>query len=112
MVIEHLKANGDHWPSSWDDLRDDYVTCTERSGQPWQFEDLRKRVIVDFSADVMVLKAQVAEPEETQIRVIWLSNGSDVHWQSRDPNRLVAEYLKGSSTTAEPVTPGFGGVGR
>ena len=109
MVIEHLKANDDHWPGSWDDLRDDYDTCVQQSGQPWQCEDLRGRVTVDFKTDTTVLKAHVEANENAQLRVIWLSNGSDVHWQSRDPNRLVADYLKRADAKVEPVTTGHGG---
>ena len=50
MVVEHLGANDLSWPSNWDDLEDDHQTCVSRSGQAWQFEELKERVNVDLDA--------------------------------------------------------------
>jgi len=108
MVIEHLRANDNQWPDSWEDLRDDYRTCVDRSGQAWQFEELRSRVSVDFNVDSHALNAAVQQATEAEFRVIWLSDGSTVHWQSHEPNSMVFNYFKGV-TSIEPVHTGFGG---
>ena len=47
MVVEHLDANNNQWPQSWEDLADDYDTCVANAGaSPWQFEELKSRVRV------------------------------------------------------------------
>ncbi len=51
MVVEHLDANDGEWPKNWNALRDDYQTCVKRSGRPWEFEQLRTRVAVDWDAN-------------------------------------------------------------
>ena len=111
MVIEHLHANNDAWPTSWDDLRDDYQTCVNRSGQPWQFAELRTRVAVDFAVDSQQLNDRIRQQEQPDFRVIWLQDGSDVHWQSREPNTMIFDYFKGN-VAPQPVLTGAGGSSR
>lgn len=108
MVIEHLKANEDRWPADWDDLRDDYETCTKRSGTPWTFDELRSRVVIDFEADVSELKEKSIGAEQPEFRVIWLSDGSDAHWSNREPNTKLLQYFN-KTTPPSPVSTGFGG---
>jgi hypothetical protein len=94
MVVEHLKANGGAWPQSWDDLRDDYHTCVKRSGQPWSFEELRSRVVIDWRAEPSELAALANQGSDARFRVIWLKDGSNSHWEHAEPNRIIADYLK------------------
>ena len=94
MVIEHMKANENQWPSDWDDLRDDYQTCVDRSGQPWSFDELSSRTQIDWEAVPADLLAQSSGHPAAQFRVITLTDGTDSHWQSREPNRIILDYLR------------------
>lgn len=93
MCIEHLEANGGTWPRSWDDLRDDYQTCVNRSGQPWTFDEIRERVEIDWDADPQQLLEQSSN-ESADVRVIWLRDGTVAYWQGREPNQIILDYLK------------------
>jgi hypothetical protein len=94
MVVEHLEANDGEWPQNWDDLRDDYQTCVNRSGQPWSFEELRSRVVVDWYAKPSELAALANRGSDPPFRVIWLTDGSNNYWEHNEPNKIIADYLK------------------
>ena len=94
MVVEHMKANDDLWPKNWDDLRDDYQTCTERSGQPWSFDELSSRTQIDWQAVPTDLLTQSDGHQGAQFRVITLTDGTNSHWQSSEPNQIILEYLR------------------
>ena len=94
MVTLHLDANAQQWPRSWSDLRDDYDVCTKRSGTPWTFEELSQRVIVDWRIETGSLRSLTSTNDRPPFRVIWPSDGSSAHWESREPNAMIAEYLK------------------
>ncbi len=96
MVIEYMKANDGRWPKSWDDLRQPYEICTNRSGRPWTFDELESRAAVDWNADPAELVRSTLDLRnaEPAFRVIWLRDGSESHWQTREPNRMVLEYLQ------------------
>ncbi len=97
MVVEHLDANDNNWPTGWSDLQDDYQTCIARSGQPWTFEELRERVEIDWSTDPddLLAKSRAGEP----IRVIRLRNGKNTHWDGLQPNEIVLNYLTRRAAT-------------
>ena len=109
MVIEHMIANDNQWPSSWGDLRVDYQTCVNRSGEPWTFDELQARVLVDFTVDSKELSAAIQARSQPDFRVIWLSDGTESHFQSHEPNTMIFNYFKGVSPAA-PVSTGFGGA--
>lgn len=92
MVVEHMYTNDGKWPENWDDLRDDYQTCVKRSGQPWQFEELKRRVKIDWvvNPDDLMDKQTDGAPD---FRVIRLADGADSHWSGREPNQIVLDYL-------------------
>ena len=94
VVVEHLKANDNEWPRSWSDLRDDYQTCVERSGQPWSFDELTNRTEVDWQADPAELLTQSKGHTTAQFRVITLADGTDSHWERREPNQIILDYLR------------------
>ena len=102
MVVEHLKANDNQWPKNWDDLRDDYETCTERSGRPWSFEELSSRAEIDWGGDPAELLAQSKESETVRFRVIKLTDGTDAHWQRREPNQIILDYLRLNASEKHP----------
>jgi hypothetical protein len=93
MVVMHMQANDGQWPANWDDLRDDYQTCVERSGKPWTFTELSQRVVVDWEADPHQLLKQSMGHETAPFRVITLSDGTTSHWDSHEPNQIVFDYL-------------------
>ncbi len=91
MVIEHMQAHDGDWPKDWSDLNDDYELCVRRSGRPWTFEELRGRVIVDWQADTKQLTDQARRGQP--FRVIWLADGTDSHYQSHEPNKMLSAYF-------------------
>ncbi len=94
MVIEYMETHDGAWPRSWDDLREPFETCTQRSGRPWTFEQLRDRVEVDWDADPNELATKPVEGSGPPFKVIWLRNGGSTHWKEHEPNRMVLDYLR------------------
>ncbi|WP_166828413.1 hypothetical protein [Thalassoroseus pseudoceratinae] len=94
MVVEHMKSNNNQWPQGWEDLRDDYQICIERSGQSWSFAELSTRTEVNWQVDPVQLLAQSKDAETARFRVITLADGTDSHWRSREPNQIVLDYLR------------------
>ena len=93
MVVEHLRANNDEWPKNWDDLTDDYQTCIANAGaQPWDFDELRNRVKIDWNADPVKL-AEQQSGSEPGFNVIWLADGTNASWADAEPNEIVLRYL-------------------
>lgn len=103
MVMEHLDANEQRWPRSWSDLRDDYYVCTKRSGTPWTFEELSERVTVDWEIETDSLRRLALGSDQPTFRVIWPTDGSSAHGERREPNAMIAEYLR-SHPAAKEVT--------
>lgn len=92
MVVEHMESNQGKWPTNWEELRDDYQTCAKRSGQPWRFDDLKRRVTIDWEVDPQILISH-QDSGQPEFRVIYLTDGSDTHWQNKEPNQMVLDYL-------------------
>lgn len=92
MVVFHMQANNGQWPKNWDELRDDYQTCVQRSGQPWQFDELKRRVKVDWSAnpDDLIKQQTSGLPD---FHVIQSADGSNSHWLHKEPNQIILDYL-------------------
>ncbi|MCH2211889.1 MAG: hypothetical protein MK110_11350 [Fuerstiella sp.] len=93
LVVEHMKANNNQWPTGWDDLRDDYQTCTERS-QPFSFDELSGRTQIDWQAIPSVLVAESKGHQIAKFRVITLTDGTESHWEKSEPNQIVLDYLR------------------
>ena len=104
MVRLHLHENEQQWPRSWNDLRDDYDACVKLSGRPWSFEELSTRVTVDWSVETETLRELSSTNDRPPFRVIWATDGSTKHWQHREPNTMIFEYLKLQSA-AKMVRP-------
>jgi hypothetical protein len=104
MVIEHMETNGGAWPTCWDDLRDDYQTCVDTAGQPWTFEELRGRLVIDWSADPAELAKAHEKPDGPPFRAIWLQNGPSTHWSGREPNQMILDYLRHKQREATDAT--------
>lgn len=127
LVIDHMEKHGGAWPRSWEELRvtseqaykgtvstnlDGTVIAEFRPRDT--IEDLQKRVEIDWNADPSELvKAQFKE-KGPPFRVIRLRNGKNTHYQGKEPNEMVLEYLKwreknaaetGTPTKASPPNP-------
>ena len=50
MCVEHMKTNGDCWPTGWSELIDDFEPAYTQSGQvlEWTMSDLKERVEVNW----------------------------------------------------------------
>ena len=100
FVIEHLEANENRWPTSWADLKDEFdrqVASGHAPAPTWQ--ELQSRVVIDW--DVNVDSLVTADPKkDPPFRAIWLSDGTNSHWEGSEPNRKVLEYLQSVSGTA------------
>ena len=110
MVTEHLKSNDDKWPRSWDELRDDYDTCVTRSGSPWTFNEIQQRVKIDFTVTTASLTEAALLANKPNFDVITAVDGTDSHWQGREPNTIIFNYLTGQQED-KPLHTGFGGAG-
>lgn len=96
LLVEYLRANDDHWPSSWDDLLTvldlprgaDIVLYGSSGGNAAYARSLRERIAVDWSFD----PAQIADANPVTRPD---GSGFGVLWEGGDPNEMVREYLRG-----------------
>lgn len=96
LLVEYLRANDDHWPSSWDDLLTvldlprgaDIVLYGSSGGNAACARSLRERIAVDWSFD----PAQIADANPVTRPD---GSGFGVLWEGGDPNEMVREYLRG-----------------
>ena len=91
MVIEHLDANNSDWPTNWEDLRDDYDVCVAKSGQPWSFEELKRRVFVNWEINSSELANEITNGNHVEL--ITLRDGTLSQWEGRDPNQMIVDYF-------------------
>jgi len=103
MVTDYMDSHRGEWPRKWDDLRESY---TRRSyGSSLSFQDLQKRVEIDWNANPMRL-ATADETQSPPFHVIWLSDGGSEHWSGSEPNSMVLKYLKRkTANTGQPQSP-------
>jgi hypothetical protein len=97
LVIEHMKENGDRWPSGWNDLAETYRVLSHKTEIPWPFDELRRRVDVRFDVDPKSLRSAIAIDEQPPFQVIRLRGGGSHHWQGMEPNRMIWDYLNEKS---------------
>jgi len=93
FVMEHLKSNNNQWPTGWNELKDDYDKAVKSGHRPaTTWPELQERIAIDWHADPEI----IAENDGTidpPFRVIWLTDGSNHHWQGFEPNRRIFDYL-------------------
>lgn len=109
MVIEYMETHDKVWPKSWTDLQGTFGRASLRvRGLPLTFEEVRRRVDVDFTADPAVLAKAFPNEEHPAFRVIRLRNGHFTYWQAHEPNCTILWYLKelqAGSQTAPASAP-------
>ena len=95
-AISYMERNAGTWPKDWDAVHQGYLSATNLHGLGW--DNLYKRVDIDFSADPVVLRTNALQQDEPPFKVIWLRNGKTHCWSGAEPNTLILEYLKENRT--------------
>ena len=98
MCVEHMKTNSQAWPTAWDELHDDFDTGVAQSAQKWEWTlaDLKKRVEVDWRAD---LEQFQSNPNAAPL--IWIAECPDHVCRMQSPNEIIARYLEASNLNTE-----------
>jgi hypothetical protein len=111
------------WPRSWEDLRtlavsapdvsesegpDGSVTIEPRPKA--SIEELRSLVEVDWGADPDELLKSPRKEGALPFRVIYLRNGKSTHYEGREPNQMILDYLESRQrrkvkSAAGPLAP-------
>ncbi|WP_145348763.1 hypothetical protein [Rosistilla ulvae] len=97
MCIEHMKANGDTWPSNWEALRDDYAICLGRSGRDLDFDDLQHFVEIDFAADPHHPPSTSPASLQPEFRFLRSRYGQPSHGPNQSPDASIQTYLQSVS---------------
>jgi hypothetical protein len=105
----YMDAHAGEWPRDWDEL----ARFAERTGINsigGTFATLRQHVMIDFQFDPATAAMEISEDDvEPNFKVVWLRNGSSVHWAGAEPNTLILDYLK-SKKFGDAARPGNTGV--
>jgi hypothetical protein len=101
FVVEHLKSTDNQWPRGWHDLRDEYDRLAEPNHYPWPWEELQERITIDWEADPVAL-AKADPSNSPPFQAIWLTDGSNSHWEGSEPNLKVLRYLIESGVSSAP----------
>jgi hypothetical protein len=118
LVIEYLEKQEGAWPRSWDDLRTldgpaSRITETQEpdGSKAVEFrptpkvDELRQLVEIDWNADPQKLLEEGRKGWEPPFRVIYLRDGRKTHYEGKEPNRMVFEYLVARERAkAEPTS--------
>jgi hypothetical protein len=107
LVIEYMERHDGAWPRSWEDLRTlaetapEVTESTDRNGSTViefrphaSIEELQRRVEVDWGADPDTLLKAPRKESGPPFRVIYLRNGKSTHYEGREPNQMILEYLE------------------
>jgi hypothetical protein len=107
LVIDYMECHDGAWPKSWDDLRDhaerarEVTQSTEADGSvivefrpKANIEELEQLVEIDWDANPDELLKTSRRGLEPPFRVIYLRNGRSTHYEGREPNQMILEYLE------------------
>lgn len=85
VIVEHLSTEG-VWPTSYEDLTDDYEVVLKRTGgvEPWS--EICNRVNVDFGINI--------ETAASETRFITLRSGRQAELSNPHPNERISTYLR------------------
>jgi hypothetical protein len=92
MLVRHLENNDDNWPTSWDDLEDDYGPVVRRYGQPWTFQGLRENVELDWKFDNS-LGARDGRIDRTRLPLKMIVPSDVFAEREAEANAVVFDYL-------------------
>jgi hypothetical protein len=107
LVIAYMDRHDGAWPAGWDDLRplaEAAPEVAEATGPDASaiiefrpkasIEDLQSRVEIDWSANPDELLKAARHDSGPPFRVIYLRNGRAIHYEGREPNQMILEYLE------------------
>ena len=94
-ALEHyMESHDGAWPTDWDELLRGTGNKTFNS-MGGRLSTLRDHVMIDFAFDPAAAAERIREDDANPVfKVIWLKNGSLVHWAGAEPNELIFNYLK------------------
>ena len=95
MAVSHMQANSGSWPRSWDELQDDYKTVVCEFGQPWQFEELRENVQIDWDADLDCLREQL-KTGDYNINLVKMRDQPPLQKRVDEANEVIVDYIRNS----------------
>ena len=58
------------------------------------FEMLKEKVKVDWDADPNKLRSMPEVTDGSPFQVVTLKSGTNTHWQSKEPNKLIHDWLR------------------
>lgn len=85
VIVEHL-STGSGWPTSYEDLADDYQVVLKRTGGVGPWSEVCNRVNVDFGIDI--------ETAVSETRFITLRSGRQAELSNPPPNERISTYLR------------------
>jgi hypothetical protein len=100
IVIEYMERNGGSWPHGWDDLQAAFEASQKKNGMysindRSYIDELRRRVVVDFSADSTILaKMPPGDEAHPPFHVIRLRSGRHFYYSNGEANTLIWEHLQ------------------
>jgi hypothetical protein len=107
LVIAYMERHDGAWPRNWEDLRALAEGATEvtESSEPnghvivefrpkASVEELQGHVIVDWDANPDELIRAPRKEGSPPFRVIYLRNGKSTHYEGREPNQMILDYLE------------------
>jgi hypothetical protein len=107
LVIAYMERHDGAWPRNWEDLRalaegaTEVTEFTERDGRvivefrpKASIEELQRLVVVDWDANPDELLRAPRKEGSPPFRVIYLRNGKSTHYEGREPNQMILEYLE------------------
>ena len=95
MAVSHMEANNGNWPRNWDELQDDYKTVVCEFGQPWQFEELKENVQIDWDADLDCLR-ELVEADDYNIDVLKMRDQPPLQERVDEANEVIFDYIRKS----------------
>jgi hypothetical protein len=105
MVIRYMKTHNARWLHDWDDLQEPFERAVAKVSRPWGFQQLRDRVLVDFTADPAALAMATMPEGAPPFRIIRLLSGKKCHWEMTEPNSMIWRYLKDKAPEPEAREP-------
>jgi hypothetical protein len=107
LVIAYMERHDGAWPRSWEDLRTvaqptaKVTNSTARHGSvivefrpQATIEELQSRVEIDWSVNPKLLLESSRKDSGPLVRVIYLRNGRSTHYEGREPNQMILDYLE------------------
>lgn len=91
MVVLHLASNNNEWPRDWQSLEDDFSRLYQI--HEWSFDEISRRVTIDFNVKTSSLETTGSD-KNPNFRVIYPSDGTDIHPDMPNPNALIKKFLK------------------